>query len=41
MGSFLSRAIDPEYRDREEKIEEFENSLNDIERGVNLSLIHI
>ena len=38
MGSFLSRVIDPDHIDREEKIEEFEKSLNNIERGVNMTI---
>lgn len=38
MGSFLSRVIDPDHIDREEKIQEFESSLNDIEKGVNMTI---
>lgn len=38
MGSFLSRVIDPDHIDREEKIQEFEGSLNDIEKGVNINI---
>jgi|UniRef100_A0A6C0IK88 hypothetical protein len=38
MGSFLSKVIDPDYIDREDKIQEFESSLNDIEKGVNIDI---
>tara|TARA_Y100000287_G_C14198411_1_gene344001 strand:+ start:912 stop:1151 length:240 start_codon:yes stop_codon:yes gene_type:complete len=38
MGSFLSKVIDPDYIDREDKIQEFESSLNDIEKGVNINI---
>lgn len=37
MGSFLSLAIDPDYIDRENRVQEFERSLNNnIERSINI-----
>lgn len=38
MGSFLSKVIDPDFIDREDKIQEFESSLNNIEKGVNIDI---
>ncbi len=39
MGKFLSKVIDPDYVDRENKLQEFESYLNDIENGVNIENI--
>lgn len=39
MGNFLSKIIDPDYINREDNLQEFESSLNDIKTSVNIEKI--